>query len=61
MCIRDRVWFTRWRRSPDRTYSCEERIWATEAEVEPFAQALAELAQKEGFRAQLRAYDGLHV
>lgn len=57
------VWFTRWQRRPDRTYSCRETIVATRAEVEVFAQAIDRLAREENFVASLTqgSYDGPHV
>lgn len=56
-------WFTRWRRAPDRTYSCKEAIRASEDEIRPFADALAGLAARENFVATItkRPYDGPHV
>ncbi|NJJ03033.1 hypothetical protein [Corynebacterium coyleae] len=57
------VWFTRWQRRPDRTYSCQEQIRATEAEIEPFRRAIERLAAEENFVARLtqRSYHGAHV
>lgn len=56
------VWFTRWRRSVDGTYSCRERIVASEAEVAEFERALASFARGK-FMARLtqRTYHGVHV
>ena len=57
------VWFTRWQRHPDRTYSCSESIRATEGEVAEFAHAIEQLAREENFVASIapRSYHGLHV
>lgn len=57
------VWFTRWQRHPDRTYSCSETIVATRAEIEVFAQAIDRLAREENFMASIapRSYHGGHV
>lgn len=56
------VWFTRWRRGVDGTYSCSERVVATEAELARFERELARLADGK-FVARLtrRAYHGAHV
>ena len=56
------IWFTRWQRRPDRTYSCREQIRATNAEIEAFAQAIEHLAAEENFVARItaRSYYGLH-
>ena len=57
------VWFTRWQRHPDRTYSCSESIRATEGEIAEFAHALEQLAREENFVAGItaRSYNGVHV
>lgn len=57
------VWFTRWQRHPDRTYSCSESIRTTEGEIAEFAHALEQLAREENFVASIapRSYHGLHV
>lgn len=47
------VWFTRWQRRPDRTYSCRELIRATNTEIEVFAQAIERLAAANGFSVSL--------
>ncbi|WP_066526748.1 hypothetical protein [Corynebacterium bouchesdurhonense] len=56
------VWFTRWHRGVDGTYSCRERIVASEAEVAEFERALASFTRGR-FVASLtrRAYYGAHV
>lgn len=56
------VWFTRWRRAPDRTYGCRETLRGTYAEVGAFAEELERLARTHNFVAQIsaRAYSGLH-
>ena len=57
------VWFTRWQRRADRTYSCRETILATPAELQPFERALGELARDANFMASVtpRSYHGSHV
>lgn len=57
------VWFTRWRRGADRTYSCRETIRATEGEIGAFADAVEKLALAENFVARItpRSYDGPYV
>jgi len=57
------IWFTRWQRRADRTYSCRETILATREEIEPFAQAMDRLSSEKNFVASLtpRSYDGPHV
>lgn len=57
------IWFTRWQRRADRTYSCRETILATREEIEPFAQAMDRLSREKSFVASLtpRSYDGPHV
>ena len=57
------VWFTRWQRRPDRTYSCRETIVASRAELEVFAHAIDRLAREENFLASItpRSYHGGHV
>ena len=57
------VWFTRWQRHPDRTYSCTETIRATEGEIAAFAEELQRLAREENFMASIapRSYHGGHV
>ena len=57
------IWFTRWQRRADRTYSCRETIYATHEEIEPFAQAMDRLSREKNFVASLtpRSYDGPHV
>jgi len=56
------VWFTRWRRGVDGTYSCRERIVASEAEVAEFERALASFSRgKFAARLTRRAYYGAYV
>lgn len=56
------VWFTRWHRAPDGTYSCRERVVAPYADAVEFAAALEELAAQRGFVARLtqRPYAGIY-
>ena len=57
------VWYTRWRRAPDGTYSCRERIVGAPEQVAEFAAAVEELAERGGFMARVskRTYPGAHV
>ena len=57
------VWFTRWRRQADGTYSCRERIRAPHEAVVEFEHALVTFASEHEFVARLsrRPYAGDHV
>ncbi|OFT84713.1 hypothetical protein [Corynebacterium sp. HMSC29G08] len=57
------VWFTRWRRAPDGTYSCRERIVGTAEEIEVFAAGLEALAERGNFVARVtqRTYAWAYV
>lgn len=57
------VWFTRWRRQANGSYSCRENLNAPRDALADFEAALQELAAEEGFMAQIerRAYAGAHV
>lgn len=56
------IWFTRWRRAPDRTYSCRETLCGPEEQVAEFARELDQLAREHNFVARISActYSGLH-
>ncbi|WP_277100266.1 hypothetical protein [Corynebacterium riegelii] len=57
------VWFTRWRRAPDGTYSCRERIVGTAEEIEAFAAGVEALAERGNFVARVtqRTYAWAYV
>ncbi|MGV0394397.1 hypothetical protein [Corynebacterium riegelii] len=57
------VWFTRWRRAPDGTYSCRERIVGTAEEIETFAAGVEALAERGNFVARVtqRTYAWAYV
>ena len=57
------VWFTRWRRAPDGTYSCRERIVGTAEEIEEFAAGVEALAERGNFVARVtqRTYAWAYV
>ena len=57
------VWFTRWHRQTDGTYSCRERIRAPHEAVVEFEHAIVDFASEHGFVARLsrRPYAGEYV
>jgi|GEM_PF-749237 len=57
------VWFTRWRRQANGSYSCRENLNAPRDALAEFEAELQALAEEEGFMAQLehRPYAGTYV
>lgn len=59
----DAIWFTRWQREADGTYSCRETLRAPAEALATFAERVDAYAKAHDFVARVtpRSYDGAHV